>query len=99
MDTWIMASNIASNVVVIALIVWMLKRSGTQEEKCSKHMITMARNLANRPEFGKMDEKIEKAIRDPEGKLTLLREEFRAHRKEILGHHHEGNEAKVVLGG
>lgn len=83
--------SIASNVIVIALIVWMLKRSGKQEEKCSNHMIALARNLANRPEFNKMDEKIEKAIMEPEGKLTLLREEFR-------GHRHEGSKAKVVLG-
>lgn len=93
MEIWV----IGSNVVIIALVGWLLKRSSAQEDKCNKHMIAIVRGLAKRPEFSETDKLIDKAIKEPEGRLALLREEFRAHRKEILGHHHEGNDAKVVL--
>ena len=82
---------IGSNIVVVVLIGWLIRKVNAQETKCSEHMVTIAKGFAVRPEFDEMDERIDRAIKSPEGKITLLREEFR-------GHRHEGSDAKVVLG-
>jgi hypothetical protein len=81
---------VGTNVIVIILIGWLLRRVGSQDSTFNENMINITKAFAIRPDFTEMDKRIEKAILNPEGKITLLREEFR-------GHTHEGEDAKVVL--
>lgn len=81
---------LGSNVLVILLVGWLIRKVSAQETKCSEHMIGIAESLANRPKFDDMDKEIAKEIKIPDGKISLLRQEFR-------GHRHEGSKAPVVL--
>lgn len=77
--------SLISNVAVIAAIGALYRKVNGQEVNLNKHLINFTREITERPDFDKLDEKIEKAIHPICKKVKGLTDDFKGHRHEEHG--------------